>query len=401
MRSDHRENFNMKSVIKYSGLLLTIWFFSSNLQAGGIEFFHGSWDEALAAAKKERRLIFVDAYTVWCGPCKMMSRNTFTDEQVGEFFNQNFINYKFDMEKGEGPTFASRYQVNAYPTLLFIDYRGEVIHRVMGYQPPQRFLEEGKKATDPAKNQALLALQMEAGEASPEDMYAYAINLKRAGEDYSKVATQYFASQSEKALLSPENWKAIQELSTDLAGVEMQYLLKNNKKFGKKYGEKAVREKILQVCKKQTILAALRRDPAPYQQAVKVAQKYLKDDGLTANRLKLTYAEATKDWTDYAYRAIFFFDHYRITDAVELNQAARNFYEQVAEPEKLESALSWCRQAVAIDNSATNNETYARLLYKLNRRQEAIKYANRAVQAALQAQENPEKIEAWIEEISQ
>ena len=77
--------------------LLTLAF-TANAQ-GGIEFFHGTWAEAKAKAKAEDKLIFVDAYAEWCGPCKRMSAQTFPDPKAGEFFNPNFICLKIDMEK--------------------------------------------------------------------------------------------------------------------------------------------------------------------------------------------------------------------------------------------------------------------------------------------------------------
>ncbi|CAN5254582.1 hypothetical protein BH09BAC1_BH09BAC1_09760 [soil metagenome] len=112
----------------------------------GIAFFQGTWSEALAAAKKQKKLIFVDAYAVWCGPCKYMANNVFTDKAVGEFFNKNFINYKFDMEKGEGPEFAGKYQVQAYPTLIFVDYAGVVLYRQMGARDADGFIKLGEEA---------------------------------------------------------------------------------------------------------------------------------------------------------------------------------------------------------------------------------------------------------------
>ncbi len=112
----------------------------------GIQFFQGTWNEALAAAKKQKKLIFVDAYAVWCGPCKYMSNNVFPDAKVGEFFNKNFISYKFDMEKGEGPEFAGKYKITAYPTLLFINADGEVVLREMGARDNNGFIQLGEKA---------------------------------------------------------------------------------------------------------------------------------------------------------------------------------------------------------------------------------------------------------------
>ena len=113
---------------------------------GGINFFQGTWSEALAAAKKQKKLIFVDAYAVWCGPCKYMSNNVFPDGAVGKFFNEHFINYKFDMEKGEGPEFSNKYKVTAYPTLLFIDGSGEVAYRQMGARDVAGFIKLGEEA---------------------------------------------------------------------------------------------------------------------------------------------------------------------------------------------------------------------------------------------------------------
>lgn len=111
----------------------------------GIKFFHGTLAEAQAEAAKEGKLVFVDAYTVWCGPCKWMAANTFPNNKVGEFFNKHFVSLKLDMEKGEGPSIGRKYRVMAYPTLLFMDGSGKVVHRAMGAKGPDQFLELAKK----------------------------------------------------------------------------------------------------------------------------------------------------------------------------------------------------------------------------------------------------------------
>lgn len=116
-----------------------------------MQFYQGKWSAALAEAKKENKLLFVDAYAVWCGPCRWMANNVFPDQQVGAYYNENFINYKLDMEKGEGPKIADNYKVTAYPTFLFIDGDGNVKHRVMGAQSAEEFLSSGKKAVEKAR----------------------------------------------------------------------------------------------------------------------------------------------------------------------------------------------------------------------------------------------------------
>jgi thioredoxin 1 len=111
------------------------------LSGVGIQFKDLTFEQAKAEAKKTGKLIFMDAYASWCGPCKMMDRNTFSDEAVGKFFNDKFINLKIDMEKSaDGPTLSRAYSVTAYPTFLWIDGDGKVVKREMGYRTPEQFL---------------------------------------------------------------------------------------------------------------------------------------------------------------------------------------------------------------------------------------------------------------------
>ena len=67
-----------------------------------INFREGGFAEALEAAKSENKLVFMDCYTSWCGPCKLMASKEFVQEKAGEYFNPRFVSVKIDMEKGEG-----------------------------------------------------------------------------------------------------------------------------------------------------------------------------------------------------------------------------------------------------------------------------------------------------------
>ena len=91
-----------------------------------------SLDKALEKAKVENKLVFMDCYTSWCGPCKMMAEKILPLKEVGEYMNGRFVCIKVDMEKGEGPKLAQKYQVSAYPTFLVIKTDGTVMHRIVG-----------------------------------------------------------------------------------------------------------------------------------------------------------------------------------------------------------------------------------------------------------------------------
>ena len=110
----------------------------------GIQFVDANWASVLQKAKAEKKIIFLDAYASWCGPCKLLQKNVFPRQDVGAYFNKNFINVKVDMERGEGPQLARMYPLEAYPTLFFITPEGKVIRKVVGFQTAERLIEIGK-----------------------------------------------------------------------------------------------------------------------------------------------------------------------------------------------------------------------------------------------------------------
>jgi len=102
-----------------------------------VNFEKGNFKSALVKAKLENKHIFIDFYTSWCAPCLSFTRNVLTNEEVGNHMNRTFINLKYDAEKGEGVGVSNKYNVNSYPTLLIIDYNGNVVENVNGNMVPQ------------------------------------------------------------------------------------------------------------------------------------------------------------------------------------------------------------------------------------------------------------------------
>lgn len=118
-----------------------------NDKVEGIQFHRGNWNEALKLAKKENKLIFLDIYATWCGPCKRLKANTFSNKEVGKFYNTNFINVALDGETGDGAMLASQYNLTSYPSLLFINAAGKIVTLTGGYHSPSELLELGKSIT--------------------------------------------------------------------------------------------------------------------------------------------------------------------------------------------------------------------------------------------------------------
>ena len=98
----------------------------------GIVFFVSSLIEGLEKAKVENKLLFVDCYTTWCGPCKILKQYTFKDATLGDYMKDNYVALAIDMETSEGVILAKKYGIEAYPTLLFLDKYGRVVNHQVG-----------------------------------------------------------------------------------------------------------------------------------------------------------------------------------------------------------------------------------------------------------------------------
>ena len=115
-----------------------IWLFGLFLMES--PFVEGTVEDVLNKAEKENKLVFVDVYTDWCGPCKLLDKTTFTDQKVMEALSNKVISFKINAEKGEGIALARKYKVMGYPCFLLLNGKGELVNRSFGYMPPQTFL---------------------------------------------------------------------------------------------------------------------------------------------------------------------------------------------------------------------------------------------------------------------
>lgn len=162
----------MKSVI--TTLILIVWTLGASAQSSsaGIEFFHGTWAEALAQAKQQGKPLFVDIWATWCGPCKRLAAEVFPQAEVGAFFNEHFVCYKLMTdpkdagEKKLARELSDKYHVRSLPTLLWVDGDGRLLHFSTGYRPAEELIAEGKRALDPEKRTGTLIEKWENGDRS-------------------------------------------------------------------------------------------------------------------------------------------------------------------------------------------------------------------------------------------
>jgi thiol:disulfide interchange protein len=127
------------ALVAFSGKVV-----ENNTVSKGILFEEENWNEVLQKANSEGKLIFVNLYATWCGPCKMMKINTFSNKEVGQYFNENYISITLNGEAGKGLEMMTKYKLRSYPSHLFINGEDKVVAHTSGYYPPKDFLIIGK-----------------------------------------------------------------------------------------------------------------------------------------------------------------------------------------------------------------------------------------------------------------
>ena len=175
-------------------MLLPVWGWGQ-----GMRFETNGFEKALEKTVAEKKILFIDAYAVWCGPCKWMEENVFLDAEVGNVFNRYFIGLQIDVERGEGPRIRKRFAIEGLPGYVFLDVNGNVIFREVGRMSKTEFLRLLEKARDMAADideLGHMAARYEAGCRNEEFLRDYLDKLKNSNaKGYYGVVEEYLKIQ--------------------------------------------------------------------------------------------------------------------------------------------------------------------------------------------------------------
>lgn len=434
-------------------LLIILSFSSYGSVNKGIEFKEGSWSEILNEAKKQNKLIFIDIYTTWCGPCKMMSAKVFTVNIIGEKFNESFVNFKIDAEKGEGIELAKKYAIAAYPTYLFVNGNGDLVYRAMGAMPAEKFIVEADKALlagKTFKSSDELEKEFKAGKRDPEFLYEYMKRISLNGGENVALLDEYLkaipASQykTEKVLaLIAENIGTIESKAfiilrdaldryLNMTVSQQKYVLNGLSKAKRNTFKKAVdsRDKALlerlidsvratsysevgfEAEEKQFRLeyAKITRDGENFKKiAAKETAKLMArtlEDLVAENQLKIMNfkqgaREKNLDESTLQYKMIL--DNLTVNaqklTSFQLNEYAWGYVQMIKNEKDLEEAIKWSERAIELIESPTNLDTYAILLSKLGRKKEAIKAEKKAIKLAKKEGEDTKYLQQTLKDL--
>ena len=396
-------------MIKTMILLLTVILsLTITAQNRKIIFEHNKpWKDITKKAKDENKIIFIDCYTTWCGPCKVISKTVFTQDKVADFFNEKFICAKIDMEKGEGPKLAKQFGIRAYPTLLYVNSDSEIVHLTVGSVNAETLLEQANIALDDKNNFKALKTKYQNGERDGEFMYKYMNILKDSyNPNLNKVYNDYFNKIKEEDYTSKINWKIINEFEENINSKMMNYLLKNKEKFIENHGSGEVEDKIYNVFQLDffTVFRTRTLNEEKYNNFKKeylTKHSYNRINEIAKAGDLIFHQYFSKNWDKYASTAVEFIETYKIEVPRTLNQIAWNIYENISDKAILKKALKWSKKTNEIVESPSYLDTYSALNYKLGNLDEAIKIEEKAIKIAKSKGEDVKSYEKFIEKIKE
>jgi len=361
-----------------------------------IKFEDSDFATILAKAKSEKKIVFLDAYAAWCGPCKLMEKNVFTDKTVADYYNKNFINAHFDMEKGEGPNLASKYGIRSYPTLLFLNGEGEIVGKELGYIKTEEFLELGKKNNKPSLVNTNLKDEFLKGKLDQAGLLNF-INLYASKDPVlaKQASEKYFANKKDKEF-SGEEVNALLNFTQSVDDANYKVFVANKEGITKLLPENNYKQfdSYLKLMKLVTSATDEKTKTIDDAKILKDGEGLFSKEELikSLNLYKLNYYSAHDNFPAYEKTALEYYKNPEEFNANELLAAASTISERSKDVKSLQAATRWAEKVVMSSENYDSASILAELYSKIGKKDEAKMFAEMAINFAKEENKDATKM---------
>lgn len=371
--------------------MLPVW-----AAAQGMIFFEGSWSQVLEKARTENKNVFVDAYTDWCGPCKMMVKNVFPLPEVGTFYNKNYINYKLNMEKGEGTDFAKTFQVGVYPSYLFFNSDGRLLHRTVGYKQGPQFIADGAAALDTTRQLITNIMKYQTGNRDPKVLYNLALGLAEAGAPDQNIEDAYLQTQAGDKIFTQENYNFLTRSQSGYRGKSFRILMNHKEKYYALSGKETVNSYL-----SSTLFRTLQY--ASGNNMSMLADSVLQDIQSFSSPEReeyMAYAEVVRlspspEREKYFTALIHFVQNYAMKDTEKLNAYGMEMV-NTRQEDKVRKGLEWLNISLKIQPSVKTYEILAYSYLSANMKDEAKSISLKGIELATQTQTDDSSLREYL-----
>ncbi len=374
----------------------------------GVHFEHNlSWSDIQRKARAENKYIFMDCYTTWCGPCKYMSKNIFPQEAVGNAMNGDFICVKMQLDTSEADNaevkkmyalahaMARNYKVNVYPTFLFFNPNGELVHRAVGSSEADQFIAKTQEALHPETQYYSLLAKYNKGKKdsgflhrlTEASMSAYDM------ENANRIAGDYLATQPN--LYTTENLTLLKNITQKSSDPGFQLMLQNADKADSVLGKGTADAIVQNIIMQEEVYPKLfppdvtsvkdLQEPNWREIDNALSEKYPTKAASLSAYSKVVFYIQTKDWEKFGPAVVTYMKSYG-DDVSEdqLNSFAWAVFQNCNDETCLQNALDWSKRSFEEDQNPAFMDTYANILYRLGKKEEAMSWEQKAADLVTQ-----------------
>jgi thioredoxin-related protein len=368
-----------------------------NFTSAQTTFNDYSWKELLKKAETEEKLIFIDAYTDWCGWCKVMDKNTFSDSAVGELMNTRFVNTKLEMEKSKlGSQLAMKYAINGFPTFLVLNAKGKMVYSIEGYREAENFIAELNKALDESNQLKQPGYSSNLNEPYP-NFYKNAFgNGKKKQYPDSLTVANYLNTHS---IENEVTWQVAKRFYSLMAFEHVKDIAQHKDKIIELFGKAEYYDFLISVVNNKVYKAQQDSNIEAAKTAVAFGSEYGNFTERNKNEAWLFYYRGNSDFEN----AALYFEKVKADtgkiSASYINDLAWDIFLKCDNLTIIKKAIQWIDEIPASEMEWNIMDTQASLLYKSNQSERAAIMAQKAIETAKQKGENAKDTEALLEKI--
>lgn len=357
-------------------------------------------------AKKEKKAIFLYFHFDGCGACVEMEKSAFVNKEVANFYNSNFVSLEINTLKGEGLETNKIYNVKLHPTFLFLDLHGNITHKIVGVFSPNEFIEHAQNALSSQKSLKSLKQQYKDGNRDSIFLFDFCYQLRDANELDSIHINQYLNTLSLNDLGKENNIKFIYEftihnhkIALDINNKSFLYFQKNKEKFYEFFEKDQVNSRIVWVLYSAIYKAIENENKTTFKKLNTLLKEYdtgqnhyFKEmdgriTGIIASKslvlsTQMSFYEKLNQVSKFK-KALKKYLKMIWDDSNALNEYAWSVYQHSKSSQyKLEKAIECIIKSIELNSNYANNDTYACLLFKLKKYDEALAQASKAIDIA-------------------
>ena len=383
------------------------------------------YDSLFHIASKENKGIMLYFHFDGCGGCVTMEKEVFSDPNVIAYMNSHFVNFEINTQKPEGIETNKNYGIKLNPTFLFLDKSGKELHKLVGVFSVETFLEEAKNALLTDKTLENYKQLYKNGNRNTDFLYDYVYMLKNAYEVDSLVVNEYLNTIDTSQYLEEKNIQFMYEFCVvgynyflPFNNPKFQFILQHKETFYRYFDKEEVDARIVFILNNAIYKAIEEKDEEMFNEAIAYMRHYDRGSpyyfkemdgritGMTlTNHLVLSSQLAFYNNTAQQIKYEQTLKQYlpKIWDnEVELNNFAWQFveYKEQIPPKIIKTAIKCAKRAIQLNNSYSNNDTYAWLLYKSGATKKALKQAKKSIALAQTNNQSFEETQKLIDVIN-